>query len=123
MELPPLALELHDRRCHHRSDQRAISVLFKSGQNLREVVELLLEEGPPDGRAIARSGARGCSASMTSVVRFAEVREAPCGWFKSNVVVLDPDVAAVFPDAESLNSALRALAAVVRARAKKRAAR
>jgi hypothetical protein len=41
----------------------------------------------------------------------------------SNVVVLDPDVAAVFPDSEAVNSALRALATVVRARTKKRAAR
>jgi hypothetical protein len=41
----------------------------------------------------------------------------------SNVVVLDPDVAALFPDSEAVNSALRALATVVRACTKKRAAR
>jgi hypothetical protein len=32
----------------------------------------------------------------------------------SNVVVLDPDVAKVFPDAESVNQALRALAEIIR---------
>ena len=31
----------------------------------------------------------------------------------SNVVVLDPDVAKVFPDAESVNQALRALAEII----------
>jgi hypothetical protein len=32
----------------------------------------------------------------------------------SNVVVLDPDVTKVFPDAESVNRALRALAEIIR---------
>jgi len=32
----------------------------------------------------------------------------------SNIVVLDPDVAAVFPSASEVNAALRALAAVIR---------
>jgi len=32
----------------------------------------------------------------------------------SNVVVLDPDVAQVFPDTESVNRALRALAEIIR---------
>ena len=32
----------------------------------------------------------------------------------SNVVVLDPDVAQVFPDAVSVNQALRALADIIR---------
>jgi hypothetical protein len=32
----------------------------------------------------------------------------------TNVVVLDPDVAAVFPDSASVNRALRALADVIR---------
>jgi len=32
----------------------------------------------------------------------------------SNIVVLDPDVAEVFPDSRSVNDALRALAAIVR---------
>jgi hypothetical protein len=31
----------------------------------------------------------------------------------SNVVVLDPDVARVFPDSESVNRALRALAEII----------
>jgi hypothetical protein len=31
-----------------------------------------------------------------------------------NVVVLDPDVAEVFPDSESVNHALRALAEIIR---------
>ena len=31
----------------------------------------------------------------------------------SNVVVLDPDVAKVFPDSESVNQALRALAGII----------
>jgi len=35
----------------------------------------------------------------------------------SNVVVLDPDVAQVFPDSESVNQALRALAEIIRNRA------
>ena len=34
----------------------------------------------------------------------------------SNVVVLDPDVSEVFPNAAAVNQALRALASVVRAR-------
>ncbi len=46
------------------------------------------------------SGVRGKYAS-----RFAE---------GSNVVVLDPDVAEVFPDTESVNRALRALADIIR---------
>ena len=37
----------------------------------------------------------------------------------SNVVVLDPDVAEVFPDSESVNQALRALAEIIRNRAEK----
>jgi hypothetical protein len=37
----------------------------------------------------------------------------------SNVVVLDPDVASVFPDKESVNEALRALAAILEARRKR----
>jgi hypothetical protein len=32
----------------------------------------------------------------------------------SNVVVLDPDLADVFPDSESVNRALRALAEIIR---------
>jgi hypothetical protein len=32
----------------------------------------------------------------------------------SNVIVLDPDVAEVFPDSESVNQALRALAEIIR---------
>ena len=34
----------------------------------------------------------------------------------TNVVVLDPDVAKVFPDAGSVNSSLRALASIIQAR-------
>lgn len=37
----------------------------------------------------------------------------------SNIVVLAPDVAAVFPDSDSVNEALRALAKIVRKRVKK----
>lgn len=37
----------------------------------------------------------------------------------SNVVVLDPDVAVVFPDKESVNEALRALAAILEQRSKR----
>ncbi len=36
-----------------------------------------------------------------------------------NVIVIDPDVSEVFPDAESINEALRALAQVVRNHDKK----
>jgi hypothetical protein len=32
----------------------------------------------------------------------------------ANVVILDPDVAEVFPDSESVNQALRALAVIIR---------
>ena len=32
----------------------------------------------------------------------------------ANIVVLDPDVAEVFPDSESVNQALRALAVIIR---------
>jgi hypothetical protein len=39
----------------------------------------------------------------------------------SNIVVLDPDVADVFPDGKSVNDALRALAKIVRDRGEKRA--
>lgn len=37
----------------------------------------------------------------------------------ANVVVLDPDVAEVFPDSESVNQALRALAGIIQHRAEK----
>lgn len=37
----------------------------------------------------------------------------------SNIVVLDPDVAEVFPDSESVNKALRAIAEIARERALK----
>lgn len=40
----------------------------------------------------------------------------------TNVVVLDPDVAAVYPTAEAVNSALRALAEVARRQAGRAAA-
>jgi hypothetical protein len=36
----------------------------------------------------------------------------------TNAVVLDPDVAAVFPDAKSVNEALRALVKIVRGNGK-----
>ncbi|HLA12369.1 MAG TPA: hypothetical protein VJ023_17415 [Pyrinomonadaceae bacterium] len=38
----------------------------------------------------------------------------------SNVVVLDPDVARVFTDSESVNQALRALAAIIQHQSEKR---
>jgi hypothetical protein len=37
----------------------------------------------------------------------------------SNVIVLDPDVARIFPDSESVNQALRALAEIIRNQAEK----
>lgn len=37
----------------------------------------------------------------------------------SQVVVLDPDVAQVFPDSESVNRALRALAGIIRDQSEK----
>ena len=37
----------------------------------------------------------------------------------SNVVVLDPDVARVFPDSESVNQALRALADIIQHQSEK----
>lgn len=37
----------------------------------------------------------------------------------TNVIVLDADVAQVFPDAESVNQALRALAGIIRQQAEK----
>jgi hypothetical protein len=37
----------------------------------------------------------------------------------SNVVVLDPDVAKVFPDSESVNKALRALAEIINSRSER----
>jgi hypothetical protein len=40
----------------------------------------------------------------------------------SNIVVLAPDVAAVFPDSDAVNEALRALAKIVHKRVKKLAA-
>jgi hypothetical protein len=41
----------------------------------------------------------------------------------SNVVVLDPDVSKVFPNAAAVNQALRVLASVARARVAKRVSR
>ena len=41
----------------------------------------------------------------------------------TNVVLLDPDVAAVFPNAESVNDALRALVKIARRNGKPSAAR
>jgi hypothetical protein len=49
-------------------------------------------------------------ASMPGGVRGKYAKRAQAG---SNVVLLDPDVAAVFPDAEAVNFALRHLAAVM----------
>jgi hypothetical protein len=37
----------------------------------------------------------------------------------ANVVVLDPDVAEVFPDSESVNQALRALAEIIQHQSEK----
>ena len=37
----------------------------------------------------------------------------------SNVVVIDPDVAQVFTDSESVNQALRAIAGIIRQRSEK----
>jgi hypothetical protein len=39
----------------------------------------------------------------------------------TNVVLLDPDVAAVFPDAETVNNALRSLAQLAKRQVKSRA--
>ena len=39
----------------------------------------------------------------------------------TNVVILDPDVAALYPDAASVNEALRALAKIAESTAKRRA--
>lgn len=41
----------------------------------------------------------------------------------TNVVVLDPDVAEVFPSSESVNTTLRAIAKVVRQQVKRAASR
>ena len=41
----------------------------------------------------------------------------------TNVVVLEPDVAKVFPNAEAVNRSLRALAGIIRERNKKLAAK
>ena len=41
----------------------------------------------------------------------------------ANVVVLDNDVASIFPDSASVNEALRALAGIIQARSGKRAPR
>ena len=41
----------------------------------------------------------------------------------TNVVVLEPDVAKVFPNAEAVNSSLRALADIIRGRQKSSAAK
>ena len=41
----------------------------------------------------------------------------------ANVIVLEPDVAKVFPSTESVNSSLRALAGIIRQRQKSLAAR
>lgn len=49
-----------------------------------------------------------------------DLRKAVCGKYAKryaegvNVVQLDPDVAAVFPDSEAVNQALRALAEIIR---------
>lgn len=43
--------------------------------------------------------------------------------YGTNVVLLDPDVAAVFPNAESVNDALRALVKIARRNGKPSAAR
>jgi hypothetical protein len=40
----------------------------------------------------------------------------------TNLVLLDPDVAEIFPDAESVNRALRALAQIIRDQAPRSAA-
>lgn len=40
----------------------------------------------------------------------------------SNVIIVDPDLLDIFPDGESVNEALRALAHVIRARREKQSA-
>ena len=63
--------------------------------------ELEADEIQPEYDAdLVRRGSRGRYAA-----RFAE---------GTNVVLLDPDVAAAFPDAEAVNSALRALLEIAR---------
>ena len=48
------------------------------------------------------------------------VRGKYAGWFTRDtiMVVLDPEVAEIFPDAKSVNTALRALGRIVRDRAR-----
>jgi hypothetical protein len=40
----------------------------------------------------------------------------------TNLILLDPDVAEIFPDAESVNRALRALAEIIKEQARRAAA-
>jgi hypothetical protein len=39
----------------------------------------------------------------------------------SNIVVIDPDVTEIFPDAKSVNDALRSIAGIIRSRSQGRA--
>jgi hypothetical protein len=67
-------------------------------------------EGAPAGQGQRRPAGDGLTAWRSAsrgryAARFAE---------GTNLVLLDPDVAAVFPDARSVNSALRKLAEIIR---------
>ena len=76
-----------------------------------EVGQAVVSEPSPDADEILREydfrgGVRGKYAA-----RYAE---------GTNVVLLDPDVAAAFPDAQSVNTALRTLADIARRQVKGR---
>ena len=69
-------------------------------------------------KTISRNESRKTSDTMRTEYRFDYTKARPNrfagrGASKSVVVLLDPDVAKVFKDAETVNSALRAILAVV----------
>ena len=69
------------------------------------------------GRRRVRSGAKRSGEPLRPKYDFSKGRRnkyAARYARGSNVVVLDPDVAAVFPNASAVNAALRALAGVIR---------
>ena len=86
-------------------------ILLRTSSQQRLLV-VAFAERPPRTRLISARQATRSERGVTA----ARYREG------SNVIVVDPDLVDVFPDGESVNEALRALAQVIRARQGKHSA-